>query len=164
MSPTDRSGLRAAWRHLRYIWETSEMKSLRSQWNYLGWGRKIWAWMRLLEVLCCKNISSRAIFKVPLIGANPASAFIKWMQAPQDMRTINPWRCLRLSGLFSWITTARPRVSLLEAQSRACHSHPPEEPGAAGTRNRIQRCCQRFQGFEVPTGGLPGAGSIFVPK
>lgn len=98
------------------------------------------------------------------MDVNPASVFIKWIQDPQDMRAINHWRCLRLSGLFSWIKVARPRECLLEEQSRACHSRPPEEPGAASLRNGMQRCCQGSQGFEALTGGLPGAESICVPK
>lgn len=57
---------------------------------------------------------------------------------------------------------ARPRECLLEEQSKASRSHPPAEPEVAATRNWMQRHCQGSQGFEAPTGGLLGAGSIFV--
>lgn len=57
----------------RQIWpegspKTSERKSPRSQWNYLGWGKKIWARMKLLEVLCHKNSSQWGHIQSPSNG------------------------------------------------------------------------------------------------
>lgn len=112
-------------------------------------------------MLCCKNSSQWGHIQSPSDGCKSCFNLQQIDASPSGHEKHQP---LRLSGLFSWITAARPRECLLEVQSRACHSHPSEEPGAAATRNGMQRRCQGSQGFEAPTGGLSGAGNIFCPQ
>ena len=96
--------------------KTSERNSLRSWWNYLegAEGGRLEAGRDGCRFSTAIPAPSGAIFKADLMDGNPASAFGEQMQAPQEMRrTTTTWRCLRLSGFFSWIAVARPRECIL---------------------------------------------------
>lgn len=53
-------------------------------------------------------------FQGPSGGWKSCFSFAEQMQAPLEMRTTNPWMCLGLWPLFSWVAMARPRECLLE--------------------------------------------------